>query len=163
MTTRNLGNRLFFSLDSAEVTADAARTAERLVALLRTYPELTLMLEGHADERGTRDYNLALGQRRADSIREYMLALGTDPARLATVSWGKERPTVLGANETAWSQNRRVVALCRSEVNPKRAVNICRYIGDTPLNHDDNTGPSYVIRDGKLVAVPAKIRIGVKQ
>src|SRR3546814_1813584 len=67
------------------------------------------LIEGHADERGTREYNLALGDRRANAVRDYLVALGTNPARLSTVSYGEERPAVLGSNDSAWAQNRRGV------------------------------------------------------
>ena len=70
---------------------------------------MTLTIEGHCDDRGTREYNLALGERRANSVHSYMLALGIDPGRISTISYGKERPAVLGANEVAWAQNRRGV------------------------------------------------------
>jgi peptidoglycan-associated lipoprotein len=70
---------------------------------------VTLTVEGHADERGTREYNLALGERRANSVRDYLVALGINPARLSTVSYGEERPAVLGSSESAWAQNRRGV------------------------------------------------------
>ena len=76
---------------------------------MKTYPAVTLTIEGHADERGTREYNLALGDRRANSVRDYLIALGIDPNRLTTISYGKERPSVLGSNEDSWAQNRRGV------------------------------------------------------
>ncbi|MFD2263625.1 OmpA family protein [Lacibacterium aquatile] len=158
-----LQNRVFFALDSSEVGSDAAQTATWLAALLRTYPDLEFMLEGHADERGTREYNLALGQRRADAVRDYLLALGIAGDRLATVSWGKERPAVLGGSEAAWAFNRRVVVHCRADRDPARAATLCRYFGDSPLNHDDGTEPSWKIVDGKLIEIPAKVRIGIKQ
>ena len=73
------------------------------------YPNLNITVEGHADERGTREYNLALGERRANAVKNYLVALGVDPRRVTTVSFGKERPAVPGANDAAWSQNRRGV------------------------------------------------------
>ena len=76
---------------------------------MQTYPDVTLSIEGHCDERGTREYNLALGERRANSVRSYMEALGIDGSRLSVISFGKERPAVLGSNESAWAQNRRGV------------------------------------------------------
>ncbi len=70
-----------------------------------------MAIEGHADERGTREYNLALGERRANAAKDYLLALGINPNRVSTISYGKERPTVAGSNETAWAQNRRAVTV----------------------------------------------------
>ena len=71
------------------------------------FPELSITVEGHADERGTREYNMALGERRANSVKNYLVALGVSPSRIMVVSYGKERPIALGANESAWSKNRR--------------------------------------------------------
>ncbi len=76
---------------------------------MQTYPSVTLTIEGHCDERGTREYNLALGERRASSVNDYLVALGIEPSRLSTISFGKERPAVLGSSESAWAQNRRGV------------------------------------------------------
>jgi peptidoglycan-associated lipoprotein len=76
---------------------------------MQTYPSVTLSIEGHCDERGTREYNLALGERRASSVNDYLVALGIEPSRLSTISFGKERPAVLGSNESSWAQNRRGV------------------------------------------------------
>jgi peptidoglycan-associated lipoprotein len=76
---------------------------------MTTYQNVTITIEGHADERGTREYNLALGERRADAARDYLVALGVEGGRLSTISYGKERPAVLGSNEESWAQNRRDV------------------------------------------------------
>ena len=105
----NVGDRVFFGYDRSDLSPQSQQTVETLAAWLRQYPAVTISIEGHADERGTRDYNLALGERRASSVRDYLIALGTDPNRLATISYGKERPAVLGSNEDAWAQNRRGV------------------------------------------------------
>ncbi len=78
---------------------------------LRQYPNVRVTLEGHADERGTRDYNIALGERRANSAKNYLASLGIDASRISTVSYGKERPVALGSNEGAWAQNRRAVTV----------------------------------------------------
>ncbi|MEW5727673.1 MAG: OmpA family protein, partial [Pseudomonadota bacterium] len=78
---------------------------------LKRYPDIRLQIQGHADERGTREYNLALGDRRANSVKEYMLANGISSARLATVSFGKERPEAVGTNESSWAKNRRAVSV----------------------------------------------------
>lgn len=107
--TVEVGDRVFFDYDSYDVRADQRATVEALAAWLDTNPSVTLTIEGHADERGTREYNLALGERRANSVRDYLVALGTNPARLSTVSYGEERPAVLGSNDSAWAQNRRGV------------------------------------------------------
>lgn len=107
--TVEVGDRVFFDFDKYDIRADQRGTVEALAAWLDTNPSVTLTIEGHADERGTREYNLALGERRANSVRDYLVALGTNPARLTTVSFGEERPAVLGSNESAWAQNRRGV------------------------------------------------------
>ncbi|HEY9536644.1 MAG TPA: peptidoglycan-associated lipoprotein Pal [Kiloniellaceae bacterium] len=107
--TVEVGDRVFFDFDSYDVRADQRGTVEALAAWLDTNPSVTLTIEGHADERGTREYNLALGDRRANAVRDYLVALGTNPARLTTVSYGEERPAVLGSNDSAWAQNRRGV------------------------------------------------------
>lgn len=107
--TVEVGDRVFFDFDQYNVRADQRPTVEALAAWLDTNPSVTLTLEGHCDERGTREYNLALGERRANSVRDYLVALGINPGRLSTVSYGEERPAVLGSNESAWAQNRRGV------------------------------------------------------
>ena len=107
--TVEVGDRVFFDYDSYNIRADQRGTVEALAAWLDTHPSVTLTIEGHADERGTREYNLALGERRANSVRDYLVALGINPARLSTVSYGEERPAVLGSSESAWAQNRRGV------------------------------------------------------
>jgi len=105
----NVGDRVFFGFDKFSLEAEARASVERWSAWLKTYPNVTVTLEGHADERGTREYNLALAERRANASREYMISLGIDPNRLKIVSFGKERPAVIGSSETAYSQNRRSV------------------------------------------------------
>jgi peptidoglycan-associated lipoprotein len=107
--TVEVGDRVFFDFDKYDVRADQRGTVEALAAWLDTNPSVTLTIEGHCDERGTREYNLALGDRRANAVRDYLVALGTNPARLTTVSYGEERPAVLGSNDSAWAQNRRGV------------------------------------------------------
>ncbi len=105
--TVEVGDRIFFDFDMYNIRADQRGTVEALAAWLDANPSVTLTIEGHCDERGTREYNLALGERRANSVRDYLVALGTNPARLTSVSYGEERPAVLGSNESAWAQNRR--------------------------------------------------------
>jgi len=103
----NVGDRVLFAFDSSALTAESRTTIERWAAWLKTYPANRVIIEGHADERGTREYNLALGERRADSARDYLVSLGIDPNRVKVISYGKERPAVPGSNENAWAQNRR--------------------------------------------------------
>jgi peptidoglycan-associated lipoprotein len=105
----NVGDRVFFDYDRSDLKPEAQSTVEALATWAKTYPAVTLTIEGHCDERGTREYNLALGERRANSVRDYLIALGVDPNRLSTISYGKERPAVLGSNDEAWAQNRRGV------------------------------------------------------
>ena len=95
--------------DTESTPAPLQNTIQTLAAWMGTYQQVTIAVEGHADERGTRDYNLALGERRANAVRDFMIALGVDPNRISTISYGKERPAVLGSNEEAWAQNRRAV------------------------------------------------------
>jgi len=108
---QNVGDRVFFEYDSAVLTPDGRRTLERQAEWLRLFPEHNVMIEGHCDERGTREYNLALGERRASAARDYLIAFGMDPARVTTTSYGKERPYALGHNEESWSLNRRSVTV----------------------------------------------------
>jgi peptidoglycan-associated lipoprotein len=108
---QNVGDRVFFKLDSAVLSPEARRTLERQADWLRLFPNLRVTIEGHADERGTREYNLALGERRANAVREYLSALGVDASRTRTISYGKERPYALGHNEESWSLNRRSVSV----------------------------------------------------
>ncbi len=105
----NVGDRVFFGFDKYNLSPEARKTLERQAAWLKTYPSKTVTIEGHTDERGTREYNLALGERRANAAKSYLIALGIDPARISTISYGKERPVALGSNEAAWAQNRRAV------------------------------------------------------
>ncbi len=105
----NVGDRVFFDTDSSELTMAARSTLENQAAWLAQYMNLGIVVEGHADERGTREYNLALGERRANAAKNYLVALGVSPSRITVVSYGKERPAVPGANESAWAQNRRAV------------------------------------------------------
>ena len=105
----NVGDRIFFAFDRSDLNANSRATLEKLASWLTNYQNVTISIEGHCDERGTREYNLALGERRADAARDYLVALGVDGGRLSTISYGKERPAVLGSNEEAWAQNRRDV------------------------------------------------------
>ncbi len=109
----NVGDRVFFDTDESSVRADQRTVLERQAAWLARYPQVTVQLEGHADERGTREYNLALGQRRANAARDVLVAGGTAGARISTISYGKDRPAALGSTDDAWAQNRRAVTVVR--------------------------------------------------
>jgi peptidoglycan-associated lipoprotein len=106
----NAGDRVFFDYDQYSLKADAVRTLQRQAAWMQKNATVKLIIEGHADERGTREYNIALGNRRAVAVRDQLVSLGVQSARLSTISYGKERPAVVGSNEAAWSQNRRAVS-----------------------------------------------------
>ena len=105
----NVGDRVFFEFDSSELTVDAQATLDAQAAWLMQYPDTNITIEGHADERGTREYNLALGDKRAFAVYSYLAQAGIDTNRMEYISWGKERPEVVGSDETAYSQNRRGV------------------------------------------------------
>ena len=107
----DVGDRVFFDTDKSDLQANARKTLERQAAWLQNNPNYSITVEGHCDERGTREYNLALGDRRAAAVKNYLVALGVDPNRVATISYGKERPEALGSNAAAWSQNRRGVSI----------------------------------------------------
>ena len=109
----NVGDRVFFATDSSSVGADQRPTLERQAAWLAQYPQAQIVVEGHADERGTREYNLALGQRRANAARDVLVAQGVSSARVNVISYGKDRPAALGSSEDAWAQNRRAVTVVR--------------------------------------------------
>ena len=109
----NVGDRVFFDFDRSNIRADQRATLERQAAWMGRFPQVQVMVEGHADERGTREYNLALGQRRANAARDVLVAGGVAAARISTISYGKDRPAALGSNEQAWSQNRRAVTVVR--------------------------------------------------
>ena len=106
-----VGDTVNFDFDSAELTVSARSTLNRQSAFLSLNPDLMIVIEGHADERGTREYNLALGERRATAVRDYLVAKGINAARVRTVSYGKERPAVSGSDEAAWAKNRRAATV----------------------------------------------------
>ena len=106
-----VGDTVNFDFDSAELTVSARSTLNRQAAFLSVNPDLMIVIEGHADERGTREYNLALGERRATAVRDYLVAKGINSARVRTVSYGKERPAVSGSDEAAWAKNRRAATV----------------------------------------------------
>ena len=105
----NVGDRVFFEFDSSELTVDAQATLDAQAAWLMQYSDTNITIEGHADERGTREYNLALGDKRAFAVYSYLAQAGIDTNRMEYISWGKERLEVVGSDETAYSQNRRGV------------------------------------------------------
>jgi peptidoglycan-associated lipoprotein len=107
----NVGDRVFFESDSSELTQQSRATLEKQVQWLRQYGNYAFTVEGHADERGTREYNIALGARRAQTVRDYLAARGIQPSRMRTVSYGKERPVAVCDNISCWSQNRRAVTV----------------------------------------------------
>ena len=107
----NVGDRVFFNYDSAELDADAQELLQDQVAWLKQYSDVSVIIEGHCDERGTREYNLALGEKRAQSVKNYLINLGISSDRVSTISYGKERPAVIGSNNGAWAQNRRSVTI----------------------------------------------------
>jgi peptidoglycan-associated lipoprotein len=109
----NIGDRVFFDTDRSSVRADQRVVLDRQAGWLQRYPQVQVSVEGHADERGTREYNLALGQRRASSARDVLVAGGVAPARIEVISYGKDRPAALGSNDQAWAQNRRAVTVTR--------------------------------------------------
>src|SRR6056300_1893577 len=106
-----VGNTVYFGFDSSELVGEAQATLDRQAAFLNVNPTMVVIIEGHADERGTREYNLALGDRRAVAVRDYLLAKGLNAARVRTVSYGKERPAVSGSNDEAWAKNRRAATV----------------------------------------------------
>ena len=105
----NVGDRVFFGFDQFSLSNDARSTLDKQAAWLKNNPGVTIRVEGHCDERGTREYNLALGERRANAAKDYLIANGVNPDRIVTISWGKEKPVANGSNEAAWRQNRRGV------------------------------------------------------
>ena len=104
-----VGDRIFFDFDKSDLKADSQDTLQRLADWMNARPGVVITIEGHCDERGTREYNLALGERRANAARDYLIALGVAGNRVLTISYGKERPAVTGSSEEAWAQNRRDV------------------------------------------------------
>lgn len=109
--TQQVGDRVFFAFDKSDISSDAQAILGRQADFTKKYATLNFTIEGHCDERGTREYNLALGERRATAAKNALVALGVDAGRLKTISYGKERPAVDGHNEAAWAQNRRAVTV----------------------------------------------------
>jgi peptidoglycan-associated lipoprotein len=107
----NVGDRVFFESDQTDLSPQAVATLDKQIQWLQSYPRYQFTIEGHADERGTREYNIALGARRAQSVKSYMTAHGIDPSRMRTISYGKERPVAVCNDISCWSQNRRAVTV----------------------------------------------------
>jgi peptidoglycan-associated lipoprotein len=110
----NVGDRVFFSTDSSELSPQAHATLDKQAQWLNQYSQYTFIVEGHADERGTREYNLALGARRAQVVRDYLVSRGVAANRMSTISYGKERPVATCDDISCWSQNRRAVTALRT-------------------------------------------------
>lgn len=107
----SIGDRVLFDFDSYELTSSAKSVLNNQANFLSSNPSVRITIEGHCDERGTREYNLALGESRAAATRDYLVAQGVNPARIKIISYGKERPAVIGSNEDAWRFNRRAVSV----------------------------------------------------
>jgi peptidoglycan-associated lipoprotein len=107
--TQTVGDRVFFGFDRYDLTAEAQAQLQKQAAWLKSYPQYKFVVEGHCDDRGTREYNLALGERRATAVKNYLVALGIDVGRMQTISYGKERPVCTQDDESCWAQNRRGV------------------------------------------------------
>ncbi len=107
----NVGDRVFFESDATELSSQSVATLEKQAQWLQAYSQYTFTIEGHADERGTREYNIALGARRAQAVRDYLASRGVSPQRMRTISYGKERPVAVCNDISCWSQNRRAVTV----------------------------------------------------
>ena len=107
----NVGDRVFFESDQTDLTAQSRATLDKQAQWLQTYNRNSFTIEGHADERGTREYNIALGARRAQTVRDYLASHGIDASRMRTISYGKERPVAVCNDISCWSQNRRAVTV----------------------------------------------------
>ncbi len=106
-----VGDRVYFGFDRYDLTTAARATLDRQAAWLRQFPNVAVTIEGHCDERGTREYNIALGHRRATAVKSYLVALGIPGSRIDTTSFGKERPSVAGSDQASWAENRRAVTV----------------------------------------------------
>ena len=108
---QNVGDRMFFEFNESTITPEGRATLEKQAEWLKRYAQVSVTIEGHCDERGTREYNLALGDRRANAAKNYLVSLGVPASRLTTISYGKERPVALGSDEASWAKNRRAVTI----------------------------------------------------
>lgn len=104
-------DRIFFDTDAFDIDAEDQQVLRSQVGWLQRYADVRVTIEGHCDERGTRDYNLALGERRANAAKNYLASLGIDPSRISTISYGKEQPEATGSDEASWARNRRAVTV----------------------------------------------------
>ncbi len=111
---KNVGDRVFFAFNKSSLSPTARATLQRQAAWLKAHPQVTIRIEGNCDERGTQEYNLALGNRRAHAAKAYLVNLGIASSRITTISYGKERPVALGHNEAAWAQNRNAISVVTS-------------------------------------------------
>ncbi|HLY91598.1 MAG TPA: peptidoglycan-associated lipoprotein Pal [Acetobacteraceae bacterium] len=109
----NVGDRVFFAFNASNLAPDAQATLDKQAGWLGKYQQVNVQVAGNCDDRGTEEYNLALGQRRANSSRDYLVARGVAAARITTISYGKDRPTAMGDNEQAWAQNRNTITAVR--------------------------------------------------
>lgn len=109
----NAEDRVFFAFDSSALSENAEEVLNTQVEWLKKHENVSIVVQGYCDERGTREYNLALGERRATAVKDYLVANGIAADRISTISYGKERPAVLGSNEAAWAQNRRAVTVVK--------------------------------------------------
>jgi peptidoglycan-associated lipoprotein len=106
-----IGDRIYFETDKHNINSASAFTLESQANWLKSTPGFQIIIEGHCDERGTREYNLALGERRANSVKEFLVSLGVEPGRVTTISYGKERPSAEGSTSESWAENRRAVTV----------------------------------------------------
>ena len=107
----NTTDTVFFAFDSSTLSSEAQTALDTQVAWLKNHEDVNVIVQGHCDDRGTREYNLALGERRANAVKQYLVSQGIEESRISTISYGKERPAVLGNNEAAWAQNRRAITV----------------------------------------------------
>ncbi|MBB2190133.1 peptidoglycan-associated lipoprotein Pal [Gluconacetobacter azotocaptans] len=109
----NVGDRVFFELNKNNLSTEAQGTLDRQAAWLAKYPQVTIQVAGNCDDRGTEEYNIALGERRANAARDYLVAKGVAASRITTISYGKDRPTATGDDEQSWAQNRNAITSVR--------------------------------------------------
>ena len=110
----NAEDRVFFAFDSSAISSEAAEVLDGQAKWLKDHKKVNVIVQGYCDDRGTREYNLALGERRANAVKQYLISQGVAADRISTISYGKERPAVLGNNEAAWAQNRRAVTVVKA-------------------------------------------------
>ena len=120
--SQNVGDIVYFTTDSSDLTPEAQQTLTKQARWLGQYPQYTITIEGHADERGTREYNIALGARRAQTVRNFLSRSGVDARRIRTISFGKERPVAVCNDISCWSQNRRAQTILNNRGAPRSAA-----------------------------------------